>query len=135
LNIWEVVKKGAWYSIFLSFPQLFHWATMDFVGKLYLSYFKILTVVPAKNFDHLKKFVTVVPWHQKTVDEILSNPREYCYRYTYRFPKKIITDNGRECKTESWRRVITWCISDTNNPRANWEKWPILETRHEITDS
>ena len=32
---------------------------MDFVGKLYLSYFKILTVVSAKNFDHHKKFVTV----------------------------------------------------------------------------
>lgn len=68
---------------------------MDFFGKLYLSYFKILTVVPAKYFDHHKKFVTV--------DEIIiiSNLREYCYRYTYRFPKKIITDNGRECKTES----------------------------------
>ena len=39
---------------------------MDFVGKLYLSYFKILTVVSAKNFDHHKKFVTV--------DEILYLP-------------------------------------------------------------
>ena len=44
--------------------------------------------------DHHTKFVTVVPLHQKTADEVLNSLREYCY--TYGFPKKIITDNGGE---------------------------------------
>ncbi|XP_067017970.1 KRAB-A domain-containing protein 2-like [Acropora muricata] len=44
--------------------------------------------------DHHTKYVTVVPLQQKTADEVLKNLREYCY--TYGFPKKTITDNGRE---------------------------------------
>ena len=40
------------------------------------------------------KFVTVVTLQQKTADEVLKGLREYCY--TYRFPKRIITDNGGE---------------------------------------
>ena len=48
--------------------------------------------------DHTK-FVTVVPLQQKTADEVLKSLREYCY--TYGFPKKIITDNGRSSNTRS----------------------------------
>ena len=44
--------------------------------------------------DLYTKFVTVVPLQQKTADEVLKGLREYCY--TYRFPKRIITDNGGE---------------------------------------
>ena len=46
--------------------------------------------------DHHTKYITVVPLHQKTADEVLSNLTNYCY--TYGFPRKIITDNGKEFK-------------------------------------
>ena len=52
--------------------------------------------------DHHTKYVSVVPLHHKTADEVLINLREYCY--TYGFPRKIITDNGGEFQNNKMKK-------------------------------
>ena len=44
--------------------------------------------------DHHTKYVYVTPLKAKSADEVLTGFKRYCY--TYGFPKKILTDNGKE---------------------------------------
>ena len=44
--------------------------------------------------DHHTKYVYTAPLKDKTADETLQLFQRYCF--TYGFPKKILTDNGRE---------------------------------------
>ena len=48
---------------------------------------------------HLTKYIMVVPPHPKTTEEVLSNLMNYCY--TYEFPRKIMTDTGKEFKNHN----------------------------------
>ena len=45
--------------------------------------------------DHHTKYVYVTPLKAKSADEVLTGFKHY-YCYTYGFPKKILTDNGKE---------------------------------------
>ena len=44
--------------------------------------------------DHHTKYVYITPLKAKSADEVLTGFKRYCY--TYGFPKKILTDNGKE---------------------------------------
>ena len=44
--------------------------------------------------DHHTKYVYITPLKAKSADEVLTRFKPYCY--TYGFPKKILTDNGKE---------------------------------------
>ena len=44
--------------------------------------------------DHHTEYVYVTPLKAKSADEVLTGCKRYCY--TYGFPKKILTDNGKE---------------------------------------
>lgn len=48
--------------------------------------------------DHHTKFIYVTPLHNKSAEEVLHNLTNYCH--TYGFPKKIVTDNGKEFKNK-----------------------------------
>ena len=48
--------------------------------------------------DHHTKYVHVSPLTDKSADEVLRAFNNYCY--TYGFPKKILTDNGKEFKNK-----------------------------------
>ena len=52
--------------------------------------------------DHHTKYITVMPLHNKTTDEVLSCLTNFCY--TYGFPKKIITDNGGEFQNHKMKK-------------------------------
>ena len=59
----------------------------------------------AMNFtDHHTKYVHVSPLTGKSADEVLRAFNNYCY--TYGFPKKILTDNGKEFKN---KRIEAFC--------------------------
>ena len=49
---------------------------------------------PMNITDHHTKYVCTAPLKDKTTDETLQVFQRYCF--TYGFPKKILTDNGRE---------------------------------------
>ena len=44
--------------------------------------------------DHHTEYVYVTPLKAKSANEVLTGCKRYCY--TYGFPKKILTDNGKE---------------------------------------
>ena len=50
--------------------------------------------------NHHTKYITVVPLHNKTADEVLSNLTNFCYG----FPRKIITDNGGEFQNHKMKK-------------------------------
>ena len=53
----------------------------------------------AANFiDHHTKFVHVVPLHRKSAEEVLGVFKTYCL--TFGYPRKLITDNGKEFKNK-----------------------------------
>lgn len=52
--------------------------------------------------NHHTKYITVMPLHNKTADEVLSCLTNFCY--TYGFPKKIITDNGGEFQNQKMKK-------------------------------
>ena len=52
--------------------------------------------------DHHTKYITVMPLHNKTADEVLSCLTNFCY--TYGFRKKIITDNGGEFQNHKMKK-------------------------------
>lgn len=52
--------------------------------------------------DHHMKYITVVPLHNKTADEVLSNLMNFFC--TYGFPRKIVTDNGGEFQNNKMKK-------------------------------
>ena len=52
--------------------------------------------------DHHTKYITVMPLHNKTADEVLPCLTNFCY--TYGFPKRIVTDNGGEFQNHKMKR-------------------------------
>ena len=52
--------------------------------------------------DHHTKFTHVSPLHSKNADEVVTVLKTFCY--TYGFPQKILTDNGKEFKNQKMEK-------------------------------
>ena len=87
--------------------------------------------------DHHTKYVYVTPLKAKSADEVLTGFKRYCY--TYGFPKKILTDNGKEfanktmeafCK-KKWHSSGSWFSTNSNHSRFGWKIKSIVQRGYE----